>query len=391
MSTDLVHIDLDKPEVKAPIIRSKPYLPDSEGFRQLLGNHDHLCFESRLKERLECFVGNVEGDKIDDYHMVCHYIVEGREDIAEFIAVGISSLNIDKDLNKLVNNIVKSNKPAEKEIAYRQFFNVIGNRYKILIVLPNLYESTGSVSAADIMILEEFIRYCKGLKFWICGNGSWDLNHKLEYKVFFRHFDPISLDYFVAMKENRQLPVAYISYRWLGKSLDIVDTICEQFRRHQVYYKRDKEDCQFNDNISDFMKEIRDGRPVVIVFSEAYFKSYACCYELTGIFGHDNYMDRIVGVMVDESLRDNKNYNEIANYWEDKRKENRTDMEDLKSDVEKLKEPYREKEANMLALLEKLHLVIDYLRDDNAMNLGYLESNQYMPVVNKVKEKMMQE
>jgi len=65
-------------------------------------------------------------------------------------------------------------------------------------------------------------------------------------------------------------------------------------------------------------------------------------------------------------------------------------MEDLKSDVEKLKEPYREKEANMLALLEKLHLVIDYLRDDNAMNLGYLESNQYMPVVNKVKEKMMQ-
>lgn len=138
------------------------------------------------------------------------------------------------------------------------------------------------------------------------------------------------------------------------------------------------------------MKEIIDGRPVVIVFSEAYFKSYACCYELTGIFGHDNYMDRIVGVMVDESLRDNKNYNEIANYWEDKRKENRTDMEDLKSDVEKLKEPYREKEANMLALLEKLHLVIDYLRDDNAMNLGYWESNQYMPVVNKVKEKMMQ-
>ena len=63
-------------------------------------------------------------------------------------------------------------------------------------------------------------------------------------------------------------------------------------------------------------------------------------------------------------------------------------MEGLKSDVEKLKEPYREKEANMLALLEKLHLVIDYLRDDNAMNLSFLESNQYMPVVDKVKEKM---
>ena len=388
MSTDLVHIGIGKPEVKAPIIREKPYLPDSEGFRQLLVSHDHLCFESRLKERLECFVGNVESDKIDDFHVVRHYIVEGREDIAEFVAVGISSLNLDKDLNKLVNDIVKSNKPAEKEIAYRQFFNVIGNRYKILIVLPNLYESTGLVSAADIMILEEFARYCKGIKFWICGNGSWDLNHKLEYKVFFRHFDPISLDYFEAMKENRQLPVAYISYRWLGKSLDIVDSICEQFRKHQVYYKRDKEDCQFNDNINDFMKEIRDGHPVVIVFSEAYFKSYACCYELTGIFEHDDYMERIVGVMVDESLRDNKNYNEIANYWEDKRRENKTDMEGLKSNVGKLKEPYREKEANMLALLEKLHLVIDYLRDDNAMNLGFLESNLYMPVVDKVKEKM---
>lgn len=388
MSTDLVHIGSNTPEVIAPEIRIKPYLPDSEGFRELLRSHDHLCFESRLKERLECFVGNIEGDKIGDYHVVCHYVVKGREDIAEFIAVGISSLNIDKDLNNLVIDIVKSDKPAEKEIAYRQFFNVIGNRYKILIVLPNLYESTDLVSAADIMILEEFARYCKGIKFWICGKGSWDLNHKLEYKVFFRHFDPISLDYFDAMKENRQLPIAYISYRWLGKSLDVVDSICEQFRKHQVYYKRDREDCQFDDSINDFMKEIRNGHPVVIVFSEAYFKSYACCYELTGIFEHDNYKERIVGVMVDEPLRDNKNYNEIVNYWEDKRKENRADMEGLKSDVSNLKETYREKEANMLALLERLHLVIDYLRDDNAMNLSYLESNHYMPVVDKVKEKM---
>lgn len=384
----MVHIGSNTPEVIAPEIRVKPYLPDSGGFRELLRSHDHLCFESRLKERLECFVGNIEGDKIDDYHVVCHYVVKGREDIAEFIAVGISSLNIDKDLNNLVSDIVKSDKPAEKEIAYRQFFNVIGNRYKILIVLPNLYESTDLVSAADIMILEEFARYCKGIKFWICGKGSWDLNHKLEYKVFFRHFDPISSDYFDAMKENRQLPIAYISYRWLGKSLDVVDSICEQFRKHQVYYKRDREDCQYDDSINDFMKEIRNGHPVVIVFSEAYFKSYACCYELTGIFEHDNYKERIVGVMVDEPLRDNKNYNEIVNYWEDKRKENRADMEGLKSDVSNLKEPYREKEANMLALLERLHLVIDYLRDDNAMNLSYLESNHYMPVVDKVKEKM---
>lgn len=373
MSADLVHVGSEVPEVDVSKVRAKPYLPDTEGFIQLLKSHEHLCFEYWLKERLECFVGNIEGDKLDDYHVVCHYIVKGREDIADFIAVGISNLNLDNDLNKLVVDIVKAKKPAEKEMAFRQFFNVIGNKYKILIVLPNLYESTGMVPAADIMILEEFARYCKGVKFWICGTGSWDLNHKLEYKVFFRHFDPISLDYFEAMKENRHLPVAYISYRWLGKSLDIVDTICEQFRKHQVYYKRDKEDCQYNDSINGFMKEIRDGHPVVIVFSEAYFKSYACCYELTGIFGHDDYRERIVGVMVDESLRDNKNYNEIANYWEDKRTENRTYMEGLKSDVENLREPYREKETNMLVLLEKLHLVIDYLRDDNAMSLGYLE------------------
>ena len=159
-----------------------------------------------MKERLECFVGNIEGDKLDDYHVVCHYIVEGREDIAEFIAVGISSLNLDKNLNKLVLDIIKAGKPAEKEMAYRQFFNVIGNKYKILIVLPNLYDATDLVPPADIIILEEFARYCKGIKFWICGSSSWNLNHKLEYKVFFRRFDPISLDYFEAMKENRQLP-----------------------------------------------------------------------------------------------------------------------------------------------------------------------------------------
>ena len=395
MNTDLVHILGEWPEVNKPKESIRSYLPDSDVFKQLLESHDHICFESGLKDRLECFVGNIGKDqygnyKYGDYHVVCHQIVKGREDIAEFVTVKIACINhIDGQLLGLAKEICKKKRSSEKEIAYRQFFNIVGDRYKILVVLPDLYDSTNMVSSEDIMILNEFARFCSGVKFWICGDGSWDLNHKPEYKVFYRNFDPISKQYFSAMKENEQLPVAYISYRWAGKSLDIVDTICEQFRKHQIYYKRDKEDCQFNDSINDFMNEIRNGHPVVIVFSEAYFNSYACCYELSGVFDHDDYKERIVGILVDETLRADRKYNEIVNYWEDKRKENKANMDKLESDIEDLKKPYQEKESNMLALLKKLNLVIDYLRDNNAMNLAYLEQNGYMPVVNKVKEKML--
>jgi len=155
-------------------------LPDSEGFRELLRSHDHLCFESRLKERLECFVGNIEGDKIGDYHVVCHYVVKGREDIAEFIAVGISSLNIDKDLNNLVIDIVKSDKPAEKEIAYRQFFNVIGNKsnhirdkiIKKLDVCPKFREAMKTAYRRQIRNAESHSQY------QVIQGGIWFDNYK---------------------------------------------------------------------------------------------------------------------------------------------------------------------------------------------------------------------
>lgn len=389
MSTDLVHILGNSPGTKEVIVDNKPYLPDDVGFKQLLYSHDHLCFENLLKERLECFVSNNGQSKLGDYHVVCHHVVKGREEIAEFVAIKIAFLGLDHRLKELADNICKAAKPTEKEIAFREFFNVIGNRFKILIVLPNLYETTAIVPESEIMILDEFAKYCQGVKFWICGDGSWDLNHLEAYKVFFRRFDPISKEFFIAMKENKQLPVAYISYRWLGKSLDVVDMLCEQFRKNKVYYKRDKEDCQFNDSINDFMNEIREGNPVVIVFSEGYFRSYACCYELAGIFSHEDYKNRIVGILVDDSIRnDEKKYWEVVNHWEDKRKQNNDDMDSLRTDIEETKIPYKEKEINMVELIKKLPLVMSYIKDNNAMTLSYLESNSYMPVVVKVKEKM---
>ena len=298
-------------------------------------------------------------------------------------------MGIDVDLPRKAEEISKAQNVSGREIAFRQFFNIVGDRYKILIVLPDLYEATSMVPDADIILLDEMVKYCKGIKIWLGGKGSWDLNHLPAYKTLFRRFDPISEDYFEAMKERKKLPVAYISYRWLGKPLDIVDQVCYMYRSKQVYYKRDKEDCQYNDNITDFMNEIREGKPVVIVFSKEYFTSYACCYEMSGIFNHDDYEERLLSIIVDEELRDDeKCYRDIIGYWEDRRKANQQEMARIPSNIEALKAPYREKEEVMLDILNSLPKVFKYIKVDNAMSIKYLKDNHYEPVLDKVKEKM---
>ena len=45
MSADLVHVGNGAPEIDASEVGVKPYMPDTEGFKQLLKSHDHLCFE----------------------------------------------------------------------------------------------------------------------------------------------------------------------------------------------------------------------------------------------------------------------------------------------------------------------------------------------------------
>lgn len=65
-----------------------------------------------------------------------------------------------------------------------------------------------------------------------------------------------------------------------------------------------------------------------------------------------------------------------------------TKMESLQFEFEEQKAPYREKEVIMCGIQKTLPKVFDYIADDNAMDLNYLADNDYMPVLQKVKDKL---
>ena len=127
------------------------------------------------------------------------------------------------------------------------------------------------------------------------------------------------LPYYEAIKKGEKQPAVFLSYKWKGESIDAVDNLCDLFKRKQIYYKRDKEDCRYGDSITVFMDEIREGTFVVVMFSEAYLKSFNCVYELAGILNHPDYMKRIFPIVIDDTVRGENKYKELVNYWEEKK------------------------------------------------------------------------
>ena len=109
----------------------------------------------------------------------------------------------------------------------------------------------------------------------------------------------------------------YISYNWEGHSSHIVDFLCFVLENKGIPYLRDKKDCNYLDNIKEFMNAIRVGKTVIVVFSRPYLKSKNCMYELSGILQDPCFKERILPVVVDDTIRDDQFYVELVKFWKE--------------------------------------------------------------------------
>lgn len=124
----------------------------------------------------------------------------------------------------------------------------------------------------------------------------------------------------LAQQELQREPI-YISYNWECTSSYIVDYFCTVLGIHNISFSRDKKDCNYRDNIKEFMNAIRNGQKIIVVFSEKYLQSKNCMYELTGIMEHEDYKNRIFPVVTDNNIRDDGYYVKLVQYWKSKEKE----------------------------------------------------------------------
>ena len=180
--------------------------------------------------------------------------------------------------------------------------------------------------------------------------------------------------------------VLYISYNWESNSQQLVDHFCFVLETEKIGYKRDKKDCGYRNNIKEFMNAIRAGKTIMVVFSRAYLKSKYCMYELSGIMEDPAFEDRIMPVVMDDTLRGADFYKELLLYWKQKLDEQQQLVADLKDIDQDKAEPEEEELREIKATYDVLPTVRKYLKWTVTENLESLSFTHFKTIVDKIKE-----
>lgn len=96
-----------------------------------------------------------------------------------------------------------------------------------------------------------------------------------------------------------------------------IDYFCFVLKTLHTPFRCDKNTCKYMDNIKEFMNTIQKGQKIVIVLSRPYLKSKNYMYELTNIMQHDDFRNRILPVVTDDSIRNTFFYIELEKHWKD--------------------------------------------------------------------------
>ena len=179
----------------------------------------------------------------------------------------------------------------------------------------------------------------------------------------------------------------YISYNWEGHSSHIVDFLCFVFENKGIPYLRDKKDCNYLDNIKEFMNAIRAGKTVIVVFSRPYLKSKNCMYELSGILQDPCYKDRILPVVVDDTIRESQFYVDLVKYWKEEKDKQEDIVKQLLEIDEEMVEPQQTKLNEIKDVYALLKGITEYIDWVNAENLDAMCATRFKTIIDKIIER----
>jgi len=118
---------------------------------------------------------------------------------------------------------------------------------------------------------------------------------------------------------NNPTPEIFISYSWGGKSEELVDLIDETFRAKGITIIRDKNEMIYKDRIKNFMRQIGQGRCVIVIISKKYLTSKNCMFELMEVAKHGEFVDRIFPVVFsDAGIYEPVSQLQYIKHWENK-------------------------------------------------------------------------
>ena len=110
-----------------------------------------------------------------------------------------------------------------------------------------------------------------------------------------------------------QLPSVFVSYNE-SSGADFVREL-----KTQISEKADlhiyKDDVQAWESLKNFMKTIRHQDFAILVITDQYLKSEACLYEITELTRDDNWEEKTIFCVLDNSIYDKNKHLEYIEYW----------------------------------------------------------------------------
>lgn len=184
----------------------------------------------------------------------------------------------------------------------------------------------------------------------------------------------------------------FISYSW--KNTKEADEIDNFFKNKEIILTRDKRSLDYTENISEFMKKIREHDFFILLLSEEYFKSLNCMKELFLAFKEIDFQKKVLPLVVEDNFYSEDVGIDIYNYWKNREKKYRKKLEgcepsetyifyeelneienivlNISKNISNLKKLLlvtfnSEKENNFFSLLKKIGQIKNSISDDSLL------------------------
>ena len=136
------------------------------------------------------------------------------------------------------------------------------------------------------------------------------------------------------------------------------------------------------------MDAIRKGKMVIVVLSRPYLFSQNCMYELTGVLENEHYKERILPVVMDDTIRSSLFYADLVGYWKKKKDEQEEMVRRLNAIDPNKAKPEATKLKVIETIYDKLDAIKEYIDWTNAENLDSLCATQFRLIVEIIKERV---
>ena len=168
----------------------------------------------------------------------------------------------------------------------------------------------------------------------------------------------------------------YVSYAWQAEDeTRLVDKLEEACRKRGIELRRDRNEIDYGESIRAYMDELGAGRHVILVLSDAYFKSEYCMYELREIYKNKDFRKRVYPVVL-KGTRFHKPIDRIGylRHWEAETSMLKTELEkvdrtytrnlnealDAYADFRRLMDELQAILADMNTLTQEVHVGTDF-------------------------------